>query len=160
MLQPDREWLLPGLKFLSTTCKGTGSLNIHSTAVQSISHSLVGRKVALVITDDITVEEWVVERGLVVAHVVGCIGNVHDAHACLLGCTDVHSFYNVRIAPTRGKDDESEQHRSAGRPRGRQWIEVEVDLREEFRLDGLDDVLYCDEKKVSDAWVLVEPLDG
>jgi hypothetical protein len=36
-------------------------------------------------------------------------------------------------------------------------LDLAVDLREEFRVDSLEDLLCLDDGRLIDAWVLVEP---
>lgn len=174
------EWLISGFKKVADVCVGIKSLPIRkessraaattgtNTALNSpcknytMGSNLIGRKVALVMVKDFqqggegagksNIHNSIVDtvaRGVHLGQVIEWIGHQHDSSFCPVGCTQHHNFCYVRVTPTET---------TAPAP-SRRRLDLEVDLREEYRLETLEDLLLVGERELADAWVMVKPKD-
>jgi len=174
------EWLISGFKKVAAVCVGTKSLPLEKKSSRAaattgintaeyppsknftVGSNLIGRKVALVMIEDFqqgsegtgNIDDVIIDtvtRGIHLGQVIEWIGNQHDSYACPVGCTQDHNFCYVRVTPT--------ETTAPAHKRGRRRLDLEVDLREDYRLDTLEDLLLIGERELADAWVLVEPKD-
>lgn len=148
LAHPPPAWLAPAVRDLLRTCQGARD------AAGVTGPTLVGRKVALVITEDFTQSggggEDTLVAGVHLGQVVEWIGEEHDAEACPPNCSQRHAFCFVRVAPTRST--------APAAARARRRLDLAVDLREAFRVGELEDLLGMGQGEgLADAWVLVEP---
>lgn len=180
------EWLISGYKKVAAICVGIKNLPLEKKSSRAaatidtintinspskpiiMGSNLVGRKVALVMAEDFqqggggsvegddrtNLDDDIIDtvaRGIHLGQVIEWIGHQHDSHVCPIGCTQHHNFCYVRVTPT--------ETTAPAHKRGRRRLDLEVDLREDFRLETLEDLLLVGERKLADAWVLVEPKD-
>ena len=151
------EWLRSSLEILTADCQGSTGDDAQSV----VGPALVGKKVALVLCEDFVQDGGnddgvdIVEKGVHLGQVVEWIGCAHDEDSCAVDCSEEHRFCFVRVAPT--KSSSSSSRSTSKHRRARRRLDLAVDLREEFRVDALEDLLYVDGERLMDAWVLVEP---
>jgi hypothetical protein len=176
------KWLISGYNKVAAICQGIKNLSTSHDAAP-LSHDLKGRKIAFVLVEDFQQggelpeesggdngnftstttattknknknDDGIIDkvaRGIHLGQVVEWIGHQHDSDLCPDGCTQHHNFCFVRVTPTETTAPEAK--------RRRRRLDLEMDLREECRLETLEDLLLVGEQELADAWVLVEPKD-
>jgi hypothetical protein len=148
LAHPPPPWLVSAVRELQRACQGAWD------AAEVHGEDLVGRKVALVLTEDFVQGgsggEDTLVAGVHLGQVVEWIGDEHDADACPYDCSQRHAFCFVRVTPSHST--------APPETRARRRLDLAVDLREEFRVDELEDLLRMGGGEgLADAWVHVEP---